>query len=396
MAQFENAEALIAREAPLGPVLCVRPHAARRAANWFQENFPGEIVYALKANDAPLILRALSEAGIARFDVASVAEIETAARLARSELFFMNPVKPREAIARAYSDFGVRTFALDTQSELDKITRATGGARDLKLFVRLACSNRHSLIPLEGKFGAHGEAASQLLVAARQASEQLGVTFHVGSQAMTPQGFGEAMALAGEMIRAAGVMIDAIDVGGGFPSRYGGAEPPALEAYMSAIAEGAERLAVGEACQLLCEPGRALVAEAESLLLRVEARRERDLYVNDGAFGTLYDAAYSGFAYPARLVRSKGSAALGEAEPFRLMGPTCDSVDIMPGPYWLPGCIGEGDYIEIGQVGAYGRVLASSFNGFGRYQEAVLLDEPMATMYGSDEAVSAPDQRLAQ
>jgi len=396
MADYETAEALVRRESPAHPVLCVRPHAAERAGRWFLDHFPGTPLYALKANTSPLVVEALLRAGIAKFDVASLPEIELAAGLPGAELYYMNPVKPREAIARSYFDFGIRAFSLDSQGELEKILAATGDARDLRLYVRLACPNPHSLIPLEGKFGVDAAGAPELLMNARQAAERLGITFHVGSQALTPQSFTDALAIVGERICEAGVLIDALDVGGGFPSCYAGVEPPPLSAYAAAIAEGCDRLAIGEGCEVLCEPGRALVAEAESVLIRVEARRGRDLYVNDGAFGTLYDGAYSGFTFPARLVRPETGAAAA-AEPFRLLGPTCDSIDVMPGPYWLPGCIGEGDYIEVGQIGAYGRVLATGFNGFGRYGEAVLRDEPMVSMYGAG-AAGAPGEarRIAQ
>lgn len=391
VADFETAEDLVRHRKPERPVLCLRPHAAARAVRWFIDHFPGQILYALKANTAPQIVDAVARAGIEGFDVASLPEIEMVAGLPRAEIYLMNPVKPRETIARAYFEFGVRAFALDSFDELDKIRLATDNASDLQLFVRLACSNPHSLIPLEGKYGAGEADAPDLLMAARQTAERLGVTFHVGSQAMTSQSFGEALQIAGERICAAGVMIDELDVGGGFPSRYVGAEPPPLEAFVASIVEACGRLAIGEGCRLMCEPGRALVAEAESVLVRVEARRGRDLHINDGAFGTLYDGAYSGFTFPARLVRPDGATA-GKAKPFRLLGPTCDSVDVMPGPYWLPGCIGEGDYIEIGQVGAYGRVLATRFNGFGGYDEAVLGDEPMVSMYLSQDEPTSDRQ----
>jgi ornithine decarboxylase len=394
VAEFETAEELVRQLRPERPVLCARPHVAARAAAWFIEHFPGQTIYALKANTAPQILDALAGAGITRFDVASLPEIEMVAGVPRAQLYFMNPVKARETIARAYFDYSVRAFALDSLDELEKIGSATGNAVDLQLFVRLACPNPHALIPLEGKYGVNEADAPGLLMAARQRAERLGVTFHVGSQAMTPQSFGEALQIAGERICAAGVMIDVLDVGGGFPSRYVGVEPPPLEAFVKSIAETCERLTIGEGVQLMCEPGRALVAEAEAVLVRVEARRGGDLYINDGAFGTLYDGAYSGFTYPARLVRPDGGQP-ASAKPFRLLGPTCDSVDVMPGPYWLPGCIGEGDYIEIGQVGAYGRVLASGFNGFGAYDQAVLTDEPMVTMYG-DAPKRMSDQRSAR
>src|SRR4029077_8399191 len=368
-------------------------HAARRAANWFIANFPGHVLYAAKANDAPAIIDALVEAGIRGFDVASLVEIEGLAGVEGSELFFMNPVKSRGAIVRAYRDYGVRSFAFDSDDELHKIVQETGGAGDLDLYLRVACPNTHSLIPLEGKFGASTEVAPALLLRARQLARRLGITFHVGSQAVVPAAFGEALRQIGQLIVTSGVMVDAIDIGGGFPARLPPPPPPELSDYTDEIAKAWGELAVKDSCELLCEPGRALVAEAESVVVRVDARRGNALYVNDGAFGTLFDAAYSGFRFPARLIEATGAKARGEAE-FSLYGPTCDSSDYLQGPFMLPASVQEGDYIEIGQIGAYGRVLANRFNGFGEYDEVVLTDEPMLSMYADAEQPAAAEIAL--
>jgi ornithine decarboxylase len=372
------------RRRPERPALALRPHAAQRAARWFIDNFPGRVLYAAKANDARPIIEALVEAGIRSFDVASLVEIERVAGIPGIELFFMNPVKSRGAIARAYGEFGIKRFAFDSEAELDKIVAETGGAKDLALFLRVACPNTHSLIPLEGKFGASGAEAPALLLRARQIAERLGLTFHVGSQAVVPAAFGEAIRLIGQLIVSSGVLVDAVDIGGGFPSRYPHSDPPELATFMDEVVRAADELAVKHSCELLCEPGRALVAEAESVIVRVDARRGNALYVNDGAFGTLFDAANSGFRFPARLVATSRRKTKAVAE-FALYGPTCDSSDFLPGPFVLPDSVREGDYIEIGQIGAYGRVMANRFNGFGEYDEVTLRDEPMLTMYGEPE-----------
>ena len=382
---FTSALELLRHRRPERPVLALRPHAAHRAAAWFLANFQGTVLYAAKANDAPAVLSSLVDAGIRAFDVASMVEIERIAAFPGVELFFMNPIKSRNSVARAYHEFGVRSFAFDSDDELHKIVQETGGAKDLQLFLRLACPNTHSLIPLEGKFGATGEVAPGLLLRARQIAQRLGITFHVGSQAVVPAAFGEALRQVGQLIVESGVMVDAIDIGGGFPSRYPHSHPPDLASFMEEVTKAADELAVKHSCELLCEPGRALVAEAESVIVRVDARRDNALYLNDGAFGTLFDAAYSGFRFPARLLT--GAKRKGKETDFVLYGPTCDSSDYLPGPFRLPASVREGDYIEIGQIGAYGRVLANRFNGFGEYDEVVLTDEPMLTMYaGAVEA----------
>jgi ornithine decarboxylase len=381
---FTSASELLRHHRPERPVLALRPHAAQRAAKWFLANFPGRVLYAAKANDAPQIIEALAEAGITAFDVASLVEIQRMAAVKDAELYFMNPVKSRGAISRAYREFGVRRFAFDSSDELDKVIEETDGADDLTLFLRIACPNTHSLIPLEGKFGASQAEAPELLLKARQRATRLGITFHVGSQAVVPAAFGEAIRQVGQLIVSSGVLVDAIDIGGGFPSRYPHSEPPDLASFMDEVVRAADELAVKHSCELLCEPGRALVAEAESVIVRVDARRDNALYLNDGAFGTLFDAAYSGFRFPARLVTPSRGRTAPEAE-FVLYGPTCDSSDYLPGPFMLPASVTEGDYLEIGQIGAYGRVLANRFNGFGVFDEVVLTDEPMLSMYESAE-----------
>ncbi|MBQ0818159.1 MAG: type III PLP-dependent enzyme [Methyloceanibacter sp.] len=387
---FASAAELLRHRRPERPVLALRPHTVLRAAKWFVANFPGPVLYAAKANDTPQVIDALVEAGITAFDVASLVEIDRVASVKDAELYFMNPVKSRGAIARAYQEFGVRRFAFDSADELDKVIEETGGAHDLTLFLRIACPNTHSLIPLEGKFGASQEEAPGLLLKARQRAIRLGITFHVGSQAVVPAAFGEALRQVGQLILSSGVLVDAIDIGGGFPSRYPHSDPPDLAAFMAEVMREADELAVKHSCELLCEPGRALVAEAESVIVRVDARRGNALYINDGAFGTLFDAAYSGFRFPAQLVTPSRGSPEPDTE-FVLYGPTCDSSDFLPGPFVLPACVNEGDYLEIGQVGAYGRVLANRFNGFGVFDEVVLTDEPMLSMYdcAEDEATDA-------
>jgi ornithine decarboxylase len=383
---YRCAADIVRLQGPERPVLTLRPHAAGRAARWFLENFPGKTLYAVKANSAPRIVSALYEAGIRDFDVASIPEIQQVSTLVSGTcIHVMHPVKSRELVRTAYFDFGVRTFALDCEAELEKILAETGHARDLTLVVRIACPSTHSEVPLEGKFGISWLEATSLLQKARQAADTLGLSFHVGSQAMLPTAYGQAMQSISHHIVRAGVVVDVVDVGGGFPSCYPGLQPPTLRSYMDEITAAFEQVIVGQHCELWAEPGRALVAESESIIVRVDARKGDTLYINDGAFGVLFDAAHLKFLFPARkLERDDENSA--DLAPFSFYGPTCDSIDYMPGPFHLPEDIGEGDYLEIGNIGAYGRVMASQFNGFGYYNEAIVTDEPIFSMYadGSD------------
>jgi ornithine decarboxylase len=395
MERFPSASALIGARKPELPVIGVRPHAAGRAARWFLENFPGDVAYAYKANSSVFLLGALYGAGVCHFDVASIPEIEDAATIPGAHLHFMHPVKSRTAIRRAFAEFGVRSFALDSEDELKKIQEETGGCRDLTLWVRVAVPSRNSKIPLERKFGTSGARAARLLMKVRQAARELGITFHVGSQTATPDAFATALAEVGKLIVKAGVVLDRLDVGGGFPSVYDDNVPAPLSEFVRVINEGVERLPVGEHCQLMCEPGRALVAEAESLIVRVDARRGNELFVNDGSYGTLFDAAQLGFNFPVRLVGQPADAA-EPLVPFSFWGPTCDTIDHMPGPFLLPAKVKEGDYVEIGNTGAYGRALAGRFNGYGAFEEAILADEPMLTMYAAEPAAARRGDREAR
>ena len=378
----------IAQLRPVEPVTLLRPHAARRAARFFVEKFPGRSLYAVKANPSPELLRILWESGVTHYDVASLGEVRLLAEtLPQAVLCFMHPVKAEEAIAEAYFDHGVRTFSLDTLDELEKIVRATDGASDLNLLVRLRVSSDHAKLSLAAKFGAEPRDVRALLFAARQASDALGICFHVGSQAMTPAAYGEAMERVRDAIVEAAVTVDIVDVGGGFPSTYPGMEPPPVEAYFEVIHNAFEALPISYSAELWCEPGRALCAEYASVLVRVEKRRGDELYINDGAYGALFDAAHIGWRYPVKLVRDRPSRA--RLMEFSFYGPTCDDLDRMAGPFALPADIQPGDYIEVGMLGAYGCAMRTGFNGFGVAVPVIVADEPMASLYGGESRAPA-------
>lgn len=374
---------LVRERSPERPVALVRPGAVAVAARWFRAHFTGDILYAVKANPSPWAIAALAANGVTSFDAASLTEIEAVSRHAPdARIAFMHPVKSRHAIERAYFDHGVRIFALDTHEELDKILACTGRATDLDLIVRLSVEASGAAYSLAGKFGADPFESPALLLAARRATEQrMGVSFHVGSQCLRPSAYRAAMAQASRALVRAGVFADVVDVGGGFPSVYPGMTPPDLGEYAAAIARGFEEMMVHEASELWCEPGRALVAESASLLTRVDLRKGDALYLNDGAYGSLFDAAHARWRFPVKLVRAAGPSEAPE-RPFRFFGPTCDSIDQMPGPFWLPEDVGEGDHVEIGMLGAYGVTMATRFNGFGEFETVEVADAPMASMYG--------------
>ena len=380
---------------PVQPVTLVRPHAAARAARFFVEKFPGRTLYAVKANPSPDLLQILWNNGVTHYDVASIGEVRLVARtLPEATLCFMHPVKAEEAIAEAYFTHGVRTFSLDTIEELDKIVRATKGAEDLTLCVRIRVSSELSKLSLASKFGAGPGETKPLLFAARQAADTLGICFHVGSQAMSPDAYAQAMERVRMAIVEAAVTVDVIDVGGGFPSAYPGMEPPPLERYFETIHRAFESLPISYSAELWAEPGRALCAEYSSLIVRVEKRRGDELYINDGAYGALFDAAHVAWRFPVTLLRDEESRAKDVA--FSFYGPTCDDLDHMAGPFDLPADVDTGDYIEVGMLGAYGSAMRTAFNGFGTDETIEVSDEPMATLYAGleDDADSGNVVRL--
>ncbi|MBK5919784.1 hypothetical protein CCR80_01870 [Rhodothalassium salexigens] len=387
---YESVEAALADHDGERPVPLFYPEALDRAAHAFVGAFRGDVVYAVKSNPDPVVLSRLAHAGVTRFDVASTAEVELVQRsVPAAELAFMHPVKPRSAIARAYAA-GVRTFALDSAAELAKIEAATGGARDLTLFVRLGCDQGSAAYALDTKFGIAGAEAVDLVARTARAARRLGLTFHVGSQCMEPQAYARAVAMAADVAAQAGVRVDALDVGGGFPAPYPGMTPPPLAAYMAAIHGAVDAHGLGPA-DLACEPGRALVAAAGSVLARVELRKGDRLYLNDGTYGSLFDAGRTvGWRFPTRLV---GRASAAAARPFSFFGPTCDSLDAMAGPFYLPDDVDEGDWIEIGQLGAYGTALRTAFNGFTA--EALVAVDARAHAAGHPDRPAAEPFRAA-
>lgn len=388
--RYSSVRSLVADLRPEKPLHVFRPQAIEEATSFFLNNFNGRVLYAVKTNPDPLVLSHLWELGITSFDVASLHEVRVVReQLPEAELFFMHTVKSRAAIRAAYYEYGVRSFSLDSEEELYKILAETNSAKDLNLFVRLSIPNTYAEMNLADKFGVNLSEAAELIELTRGYAQKLGVCFHVGSQCMHSDAYRIAMRMARQVIEASGVIVDALDVGGGYPSIYPGMNPPPIHTYLDAIEEEFESLYGDSNMELMCEPGRALVAESGAVIVRVELRKGNTLYINDGTYGSLFDAGQPKFIFPVRLIRPKGGHS-NALLPFSFFGPTCDTLDFMKGPFYLPEDISEGDYIEIGQLGAYGRTLGTAFNGFTPEDGTPWVDEPpLMSMYG--EHVEAPD-----
>jgi ornithine decarboxylase len=377
-AQFPDVRTMVAALKPSYPVYCLRPAVIRRTAQHFLDLFPGRVLYAVKCNPHPRVLKELYNAGIRHFDTASLPEIALVREsFPDAGAYFMHPVKGRAVIHTADRVYGIDTFVVDHQDELTKVLDETGGAEGLTIVVRLKTPPVEGIFyHLAAKFGAEPEEAAAMLKEAHSRGAQLGLCFHVGSQCLIPGAYAEAMKIVGDVLERTKLPIQILDVGGGFPAEYLANKPPPLEAYVAEIEDGVRALKLRRDCVLMCEPGRALVAEGISLVTQVQLRKCTQLYINDGIYGSLSEMVTAGLRLPARVVRLKGTPST-ETMSFTLNGPTCDSLDVLPGTFELPADTQEGDWIEIDRVGAYSHALATRFNGFHPETLVVVEDQPV-------------------
>ena len=384
MQKFKSVDDLVNQLKPTDPVYCIRKKSVQLASKFFQNKFPGTVLYAVKTNPHPLILKTLMESGITNYDVASIKEIKTIKKLNPDvKCSYMHTVKSRESIKEAYFKFGVKTFALDTKDELIKIIESTDHAKDLDLFVRISVSNEHAEIDLSKKFGSITSEAIGLLRLTKQYSRYLGLSFHVGSQCMHPISYAKGISEIGNIIKKTKIVPDVINVGGGFPTIYPDLIPQSMQSYFNEINKALKNLKLDKLPNIICEPGRALVAESGSTIVRVNLRKKQKLYINDGTYGTLFDAGTPNIVYPSRII-TNGRIVSKKLTSFDFYGPTCDSMDYMKGPFILPNNIKENDYIELGQLGAYGLTFRTQFNGFYSDQIFEVEDNPIMTMYNKE------------
>jgi len=386
MQKFNSVDELVNTIRPVDPVYCIRPNSIKSACSWFQKNFPGKTLYAVKTNPNEEVIKHIGENGINNFDVASINEIKLIKKLfPKANIYYMNTVKSREHIREAYFNYNVKDFVLDTKEELQKIMEVTNNAKDLILYVRFSISNEHAEIDLSQKFGALPSEALGLLRLAKAHAKKVGLSFHVGSQCMHPVSYVKGIREAGNIIKKTKIVPDFINVGGGFPSVYPDLQPQSLESYINEIKKAFEHLKLENKPELMCEPGRALVAESGSSIVRVVLRKKQKLYINDGTYGSLFDAGVLNFVLPARMIPN-GRITSKKLTSFSLYGPTCDSADFMKGPFVLPNNIKEGDYIEIGQLGAYALTFRTQFNGFYSDKIFEAHDKPIMSMYEKDNS----------
>ena len=386
MQKFKSVEELVNQLRPDKPVYCIRKKSILSASKFFQKNFPGKILYAVKTNPHPEVIKTLLKSGINQFDVASVEEIKAVRKFDQvSKCSFMHTIKSREDISEAYFKYGVKTFALDTKDELIKIIESTSNAKDLELFVRVAVSNEHAEIDLSKKFGAINSEAAGLLRLVKQHSKKIGLSFHVGSQCMHPISYSKGISEIANIIKKTKIVPDYLNIGGGFPTIYPDLIPPSLESYFDEIKKGLENLKIEKLPEIICEPGRALVAESGSTIVRVNLRKKQKLYINDGTYGTLFDAGTPNIVFPSKMIKDNSNKIISKKlTAFDFYGPTCDSMDYMKGPFLLPNNIKENDYIELGQLGSYGLTFRTQFNGFYSDKIYEVEDNAIMSLYNKD------------
>ena len=384
MQKFKSVGKLVNQLKPTEPVYCIRRDSINIASKFFQNKFPGKILYAVKTNPHPLVLKTIVESGINDFDIASIKEVEAIRSVSPdAKCSYMHTVKSKESINEAYFKYNIKTFSIDTKDELIKILNSTNQAKDLELFVRVAVSNEHAEIDLSKKFGAQTSEAIGLYRLTKQYAKKIGLSFHVGSQCMHPISYSKGINEIKYIIKKTKIVPDVINIGGGFPTIYPDLVPQSLDSYFEEIKISLNKLKLEKKPEIICEPGRAIVAESGSTIVRVNLRKKQKLYINDGTYGTLFDAGVPNIVYPSRIITS-GRSISKKLTSFDFYGPTCDSMDYMKGPFILPNNIKEGDYIELGQLGAYGLTFRTQFNGY--YSDSIyeVCDDPIMTMYDKE------------
>lgn len=389
--QYDQVAALLADTNPDRPVICLRPKILESVAVHFTSLFPGDVLYAVKCNPHIEVLRALFSGGIKHFDTASINEVKLIHNLFgnEAEAHFNHPVKSRSAIIESSSQYNIKKFVVDSEDEIHKIISCADLSK-IQISVRLATPPGEAVQHMSSKFGAEPNEASRLLRFIRALDIPAGIAFHVGSQCRDPNDYYHAISLAAVVRDQSGVEVDTINVGGGFPIQYLDDSVPTEESFINRICEGIEDFEFSNS-RLQCEPGRGLVADSCSIITQVHLRKEDSLYINDGIFGNLCELVYLKIRVPMRTFRGT-SPVPGTVTDFKLYGPTCDPVDVLPGVWALPDSIKEGDWIEFGQTGAYSSAITTKFNGFTTDDFVQIDEEPFWTI---NDQMEAQRQRIA-
>jgi ornithine decarboxylase len=368
---FSDVGSLLRSERPAEPVYCVFPHVYRTTTREFLQGFPGRVLFAVKANNQPTVIRLLAEAGVAHFDCASLAEISLVHSVVPdAKKYFMIPTRIRGAAAKAQREYGVRHFVVDHLSGLEGLAREIDMS-DAVVFGRMAVHHESAIEDLSTRFGAEPDQMPTILQAIRETGAEPALAFNVGSSVTDPDAYRHSVSIAQSVLEKLPFRLRLIDVGGGFPRSYPEFIVPPIGQYFSTISKAFSALPVADNAELLCEPGRALAAPGMSALAEVLLRKDDRLFINDGMYGIFWELRSKAHQkYPVRAYRD-GHIHDGETQLFQLNGPTCDGTDTLPGMIALPADICPGDHLEFGNIGAYSLSGRTDFNGY--YSDRIVI-----------------------
>lgn len=371
MERYPSVSALLDAVKPSHPVYCVFPHVYRETAHQFLNNFPGRVLYAVKAGSDPAVIKVLVDAGLTHFDCASLPEIEVVNSISRdTTCYFMVPVRLRDEARIAQQEYGVKHFVLDHLSGVPQLASEIDMSKAV-VFARMAVHHSAAMYDLSTKFGAPAEDIPALIDAIVKTGAEPALAFNVGSGVTDPTAYKDAIEQASAVLESLPMKIRLVDIGGGYPRSYPDFKMPDLSGYFDSIRQAAAELPMAENGEILGEPGRAMAAPGLSAISEVLMRKDDRLYLNDGMHGIFWELRYEGHTrFPHRVFRD-GQEHKGETRPFELYGPTCDSVDVLPEKIQLPADVRPGDYLEFGRLGAYSLSGRTDFNG--RYSDHIVL-----------------------
>jgi ornithine decarboxylase len=364
IAEYPDVSSLLLSERPKEPVYCIFPHVYRETAREFLSGFPGRVLYAVKANSEPMVLRLLTDAGVRHFDCASLPEIEMVAAIAPDATqYFMTPVRIREAARTAQQKYGVRHFLVDHLSGLSQLVGEIETSRSI-IFARMAVHHESAMEDLSARFGAEPNEMPPLLQSIRDSGAEPALAFNVGSSVTDPEAYRHAISVTRSVLEQLPFRLRLVDIGGGYPKSYPDFIVPGLDEYFHAIEESFATLPLADNAEVLGEPGRALAAPGMSAVVEVLLRKDHRLYINDGMYGVFWLLRIDGpDRYPVRTYRD-GKLLEGATTEFQVNGPTCDGTDTLPGLVPLPADVQPGDYLEFGNIGAYSISGRTDYNGF--------------------------------
>lgn len=370
---WTNPTEYLRSQQPENPVLFFSPEAVQVAGRLFIDGFPGMVTYAVKSNPSEEVVENLVAAGLRGFDCASPFEIDLIRRLAPdAAVHYHNPVRSRAEIAHAVAR-NVKSWSVDSASELAKLIEMVP-VDGCEISVRFKLPVSGAAYNFGAKFGATADVAVDLLRTVAAAGFIPSITFHPGTQCTDPQAWASYIVEAAKIARDAGVTIARLNVGGGFPSHRLNGVSPDPEAIFGTIARVTEEAFGSDRPMLVCEPGRALCGDGFALAARVKAVRDgTHVFLNDGLYGAMLEFGQIGVIDRTTVLDPEGNRRTGALEGRIVFGPTCDSVDRLPGDVALPDDLTEGDFVVWQGMGSYSTVTNSRFNGFGDLALATVL-----------------------